>query len=293
VPLQTLAGDVSGIVMRVPRAAALVLAVLGLFSASVTSSASSDESTLRSGVPATTTTSAAKGPDGPKGHWRLVFSDHFTGSTLDTANWSTCYFFGCTDKGNNELEMYQASQVTVHNGTVSLTVVPKRTHDKQYLSGMLSSHGKFSFRYGYAQIVAKLPRGRGLWSAFWTEPESGAWPPEIDIMENLAQSDSVSLYVHYDAANQFDSSTVYLPTASSAFHSYGVDWEPGSVTWYVDGFLWAHFAVSITQPEYLIADLAVNGTFPPNSSVQFPQSLVIRSIEVWQHPSRISAQTTH
>jgi len=293
VPLQTLAGDVSGIVMRVPRAAALVLAVLGLFSASVTSSASSDGSTLRSGVPATTTTSAAKGPDGPKGHWRLVFSDHFTGSTLDTANWSTCYFFGCTDKGNNELEMYQASQVTVHNGTVSLTVVPKRTHDKQYLSGMLSSHGKFSFRYGYAQIVAKLPRGRGLWSAFWTEPESGAWPPEIDIMENWAQSDSVGLYVHYDAANQFDSSTVYLPTASSAFHSYGVDWEPGSVTWYVDGFLWAHFAVSITQPEYLIADLAVNGTFPPNSSVQFPQSLVIRSIEVWQHPSRISAQTTH
>ena len=37
--------------------------------------------------------------------------------------------------------------------------------------------------------------------------------------------------------------------------------------------------MSITQPEYLIADLAVNGRFPPNSSVRFPQSLVIRSIK--------------
>jgi beta-glucanase (GH16 family) len=107
--------------MRVPRAAALalVLAGLGLLSVCATSSAPTEAATLRAGAPATTTTSAAKGPDGPKGHWRLVFSDHFTGSTLDTANWSTCYFFGCTDKGNNELEWYEASQVTVHNGTAS------------------------------------------------------------------------------------------------------------------------------------------------------------------------------
>ena len=130
-----------------------------------------------------------------------MFSDHFTGSTLDTANWSTCYYFGCTDRGNNELEWYQASQVTVHDGTVSLTVVPEQTDGKKYVSGMLSSYGKFSFRYGYAQIVAKLPVGQGLWSAFWIEPENGTWPPEVDILENWAQSHSVSLYVHYGAAD--------------------------------------------------------------------------------------------
>ena len=65
-----------------------------------------------------------------------------------------------------------------------------------------------------------------------------------------------------------------------------MDWEPGSITWYVDGFLGTRFAVSITQPEYLIADLAVNGKLPPNSAVRFPQSLVIRSIQVWQHPAQ-------
>ena len=280
--------------MRVRRdvTLALVLAVLGLCASCATSSSPPSTTTTT-----TTTTSApsptprhADIPYGPGGTWRLVFSDHFPGTTLDTANWSTCYHWGCTNRGNNELEWYQGSQVTVHNGTVTLTVVPKQVKGEKYVSGMLSSYGKFSFQYGYAQIVAKLPLGRGLWSAFWTEPENGTWPPEIDILENWAQADSVNLFVHYNAANHFDHSTVYLPTASSAFHTYGVDWEPGSITWYVDGFLWAHFAVSITQPEYLIADVAVDGKLPPNSAVRFPQSLVIRSIEVWQHPSRIDAK---
>ena len=281
--------------MRVRRVAALalVLAMLGLCSACATSS-------LRPSTTTTTTTSApsptprrANVPYGPGGAWRLVFSDRFTGSTLDAADWSTCYHFGCTDRGNDELEWYRASQVTVHDNTASLTVAPEQINGKQYVSGMLSSYGKFSFLYGYAQIVAKLPIGRGLWSSFWTEPESGAWPPEIDIFENWAQADSVNLFVHFGAADHFDHSVVYLPTASSAFHTYGVDWEPGSITWYVDGFLWAHFAVSIKQPEYLIADLAVDGKLPPNSAVRFPQSLVIRSIEVWQHPSRVGARMTH
>ena len=271
--------------MRSPHVVALVPAVLGLLTVCAASSARTEAATLRVGTPTLTAARAADLPDGPKGRWQLVFSDHFTGSTLDTANWSTCYRWGCTDEGNNELEMYQASQVTVHNSTVSLTVVPRQINGKQYVSGMLSSYGKFSYRYGYAQIVAKLPVGQGLWSSFWFEPANGTWPPEVDILENWAQSHSVSFYVHFSAANTYDTSNFYVPTASSAFHTYGVDWEPGSIAWYVDGFLVSRLALSITQPEYLIADLAVNGKLPPNSAVRFPQSLVIRSIKVWQHPA--------
>jgi len=224
-------------------------------------------------------------PVGPAGNWQLVFDDHFLGTTLNTRNWSTCYNWTCTNGGNNELEWYSASQVTMHNGTVALTVIPDESHGKQYLSGMLSSYGKFSFTYGYAQIVAKLPVGQGLWSSFWTLPANGTWPPEIDVLENWAQSRNVSFYIHYDSANQFDAASVYLPTASSAFHTYGLDWEPGSLTWYIDGFRWAHYNVSITEAQYLLVTLAVNGKLPPDSTVQFPQSLEIRSVDVWQHPN--------
>ena len=215
---------------RVPLATALglALAVLGVFSVCVTSHAPTAAATLRAGTSPTISTGRISLPDGPKGRWQLVFSDHFPGTTLDTANWSTCYRWGCTNGGNNELESYQASQVTVHSSTVSLTVVPKQIDGKPYVSGMLSSYGKFSYLYGYAQIVAKLPVGQGLWSSFWFEPANGTWPPEVDILENWAQSHSVSLYVHFGAANSFDTANFYVPTASSAFHTYGVDWEPGS-----------------------------------------------------------------
>jgi hypothetical protein len=50
----------------------------------------------------------------------------------------------------------------------------------------------------------------------------------------------------------------------------------------VDGKLIVRFRLSITQPMYLVANLAVNGRFPPNRTDRFPQSLVIRSIEVWK-----------
>ena len=281
--------------MRVHRIATLglVATALALLLISITSYALTGAATRSADKPTAARMSAADVPDGPKGHWQLVFSDHFIGTTLDKANWSTCYIWGCTDGGNNELERYEASQVTVHNGTVSLTVVPKQIEGKKYVSGMLSSYGKFSYLYGYAQIVAKLPVGRGLWSAFWFEPANGTWPPEVDILENWAQSHSVSFYVHFGAANTYDTSNFVVPTASSAFHTYGVDWEPGSIAWYVDGFLVTRLALSITQPEYLIANLAVNGKLPPNCAVRFPQSLVIRSIKVWQHPARIRHQTTH
>ena len=281
--------------MRVSRAAALALVsvALGVLSLWTTSPGPTEAATLRAGMHTTAATAALSLPDGPKGRWQLVFSDHFTGSNLDTANWSTCYYFGCSDRGNNELERYQASQVTVHNDTVSLTVVPEQIDGKKYVSGMLSSYGKFSYLYGYAQIVAKLPVGQGLWSAFWFEPANGTWPPEVDILENWAQSHSVSFYVHFGAADTYDTSNFYVPTASSAFHTYGVDWEPGSIGWYVDGFLVTRLTLSITQPEYLIVNLAVNGKLPPNSAVRFPQSLVIRSIKVWQHPAHPGRKTTH
>jgi beta-glucanase (GH16 family) len=264
------------------RGIALALAVvLGCCAACSTSAA------LTHHDPTTTRPSPPVPPDyavpyGPKGDWRLVFADNFAGTTLDKAHWSTCYYWDCTNPGNDELEWYEPSQVTVQDGTVSLTAQPALAHGKTYVSGMLSSYGKFSFEYGYAQVVAKLPVGQGMWSAFWALPEAGGFPPEIDIMENLAQFDRVYLFVHFPPSNR-DAAHVVLPTYNTEFHTYGVDWEPGSISWYVDGVLTAREAVSIAKPMYLLADLAVAGNPAPTSAEQFPQSLEIKSIEVWQH----------
>ena len=266
--------------IRLVLASAVVaLSLLGAYAAfNVSSGAPGSVAAPQAG-----TTSSPNAPYGPRGDWQRVFSDHFAGTALDSTRWSTCYYWDCTNRAQAELEWYEASQATVDNGTLSLTAQPEQTHGMQYVSGMVSSYGKFSFTYGYAQIVAKLPSGQGLWSAFWTLPVAGGWPPEIDAMENWAQTDKVDLFVHYGQSGRVQAS-VNVPTYSHKFHTYGVDWEPGSISWYVDGILRAHFAVSITTPQYLLASLAVAGNPGPNPSVRFPQSLKIRSIQVWQHP---------
>ena len=266
---------------RLALAAAIV--ALSLFSAYAAFNVSSG-APGRVAVPRTSTMNS---PYGPGGEWKRVFSDHFTGNSLDASHWSTCYYWDCTNRAQPESEWYEASQVTVDNGTLSLTAMPELTHGKQYVSGMVSSYGKFSFTYGYAQIVAKLPSGRNMWSAFWTLPAAGGWPPEIDAMENWAQKDAVDLFVHYGQSGRVEAS-VAVPTYSKEFHTYGVDWEPGSISWYVDGTLRAHFAVSITTPQYLLASLAVAWDPGSKTTVVFPQSLKIRSIEVWQHPPAAS-----
>ncbi len=42
---------------------------------------------------------------------------------------------------------------------------------------MLTTHKSFSFTYGYVEIDARIPSGKGIWPAFWLLPAGGGWPP--------------------------------------------------------------------------------------------------------------------
>ncbi|MFX9684343.1 glycoside hydrolase family 16 protein, partial [Acinetobacter baumannii] len=56
----------------------------------------------------------------------------------------------------------------------------------------MTTRGKFSFQYGRAEARIKLPRGQGIWPAFWMVGDRvncDGWPAcgEIDIMENIGR----------------------------------------------------------------------------------------------------------
>ncbi len=67
---------------------------------------------------------------------------------------------------------------------------------------MINTYGTFSQTYGYFEIDAKVPSGQGLWPAFWMLPQSGNWPPEIDVLELLGHDPS-TYYVgaHWSGAD--------------------------------------------------------------------------------------------
>jgi beta-glucanase (GH16 family) len=273
--------------------------------ATTSTTATTDTTPTTTAATATDTTTVGN-PVGQTGNWTPIFHDEFDGSTLDASKWNTCYFNftvgnGC-DHDQGELELYQPNEVSVNNGVLTLqadkqTLTASNGKTYNYTSGMISTgpasggtSSKFTFTYGYMEIRAKVPAGQGLWPAFWTLPEDLTWPPEIDVFEILGSAPKViTMHYHYPTASNGDGSsgsTWNGPDFSAGWHTYAVDWEPGSLTWYVDGVARQQYtnANVASKPMYLLANLAVGGTWPgaPNASTTFPSTFQIDYIRVWQ-----------
>jgi hypothetical protein len=167
-----------------------------------------------------------------------------------------------------------------------------------YVSGALISY-PFGQRYGYFEMRAKLPRGRGLWPAFWLLPTDRSWPPEVDVMEVLGH-DTAALYttVHTKETGQHRSFTHETRGVdlSLDFHSYGLDWGPERLRFYMDRRLVMSNATpsDYHSPFYVLVNLAVGGSksWPgaPDAQTSFPARMEIAHIKVWQRKRHASSE---
>uniref|UniRef100_UPI0015775080 glycoside hydrolase family 16 protein n=1 Tax=Sphingomonas bacterium TaxID=1895847 RepID=UPI0015775080 len=141
-----------------------------------------------------------------------------------------------------------------------------------YTSGVISTNHRFAQTYGYFEVRAALPAGQGFFPAFWLLPQSGAWPPEIDIVEALGQEPGV---VHMTAHDQVDGRHVSAEAVTylddpAAMHRYGLNWTRAALAWYVDGVEVARqpTPASLRQPCYINLNLAVGGSWagPPDAT---------------------------
>jgi beta-glucanase (GH16 family) len=241
-------------------------------------------------------------PDAP-GSWHLVFQDGFTGSTLDTAHWATCYDWnnhGCTNAGNHESEWYLPGQVSVAGGAATLTAARRTTigtdgNSYSWTSGMISTgrdswNGtpKFTFTYGYVEAAVQIPAQSGLYPAFWLMPASRTTPPELDVAEFLGTSHHDQMTVHWkgaNGANLFQAGTFGPLSFPSGYHVFALDWEKDSLTWIVDGVAryWVTDPSKIPNvPMEIVLDLAVGVPTQPSASVNSAQ-MKVEWVRVWQH----------
>ena len=115
-------------------------------------------------------------------------------------------------------------------------------------SGRITTQNKHDFTYGRFEARAKVPAGQGYLPAFWLmatdEGLYGQWPKcgEIDIMEVMGQNVSKSYHtIHYGyssgTGHKENQGTKVLTDSNFAdeFHTYAVEWDPGKMTWFVDG----------------------------------------------------------
>ncbi len=216
--------------------------------------------------------------------WTLVFEDHFSGTSLDRNKWRTDYWNG----GNGELQEYvndnSHNNYLVKDNILSLVARRESYNGKSYTSGVVSTNERFSQKYGYFEIRAQLPHGKGLWSAFWLMPDPNGWPPEIDILEHLGYDNTIYMTYHFSGGQR---QGTYSTDCSSGYHVYGVDWRSDHISWYVDGverYRYTDRTKIPTQNMFILANLAVGGSWPgnPDSSTPFPSAMKIDYIRVWK-----------
>ncbi|WP_132389200.1 glycoside hydrolase family 16 protein [Novosphingobium sp. PhB165] len=162
---------------------------------------------------------------------------------------------------------------TVADGTLTITAAPvsealsSRMWGYRYASGLLSTKHAFAQRYGYFEIRARLTATPSLWPAFWLLPADGSWPPEIDLFEQLGREpakiymSTVSKPAEAGKPFAYTHAVATVPTAASAFHTYGLLWDPHQLTYSIDGKEIARVPTpaDMHRPMYLVVNLAVGG----------------------------------
>ena len=137
----------------------------------------------------TVTDTSSFTPSMPVSDWRLVWSDEFDGSQVDTKKWN--FEVNCAGGGNQERQCYtdSAENAFIENGIFNIVALPaEEGAEKPYTSARVTTEGKGDFKYGRFEIRAKMPTGQGSWPAIWMMPTDavyGDWPRsgEVDIVE--------------------------------------------------------------------------------------------------------------
>lgn len=261
--------------------------VSALVSFRTTSATSSTPSTSPSPTPSPTPTTAPQ-PVGVSGTWSLKFSDEFNGSRLDTSKWRPNWLGGSDSTvtkpvNTAEVSCYDPKQVGMGNSVLTLAAearpcLASNGTTYNYASGMIQSYGHYQFTYGYLEARMWLQSdaaGTPLdWPAFWSNG-TGTWPTtgEIDVMEVLGTH--LCYHFHYSGGAPGSCPTVATP---GGWHTFGANWQPGSITFYYDGRQVGQITAGVTSaPMYLIAQLAISG-----SRVSVPAKTQVDYIRVWQ-----------
>lgn len=222
--------------------------------------------------------------------WTLTFHDEFDGEVLDTTKWMDRYWHGRTHS-NNEQQYYAPDGYEVDDGRLRLIAEKRSMGGMPYTSGMVTSFERFSQQYGWFEIRTRVPKGQGLWPAFWLLPVTKEWPPEIDVLEILGhETDKVYFTTHWSNpttvnSHQFKTGSYMGPDFAEDYHTFAVEWQPGLCIWYVDGQEQYRSMTGIPdEPMYVIANLAVGGDWPgnPDETTSFPGYMDIDYIRVYQ-----------
>ena len=248
----------------------------------------------------------------PKQTWKLVWHDEFNaraGSPIDKSKWKP--EIGGHGWGNHELEYYTDRTDNAFQSKGSLVIKAIKEEftgrdkvTRAYTSARLITKHAFTATYGRFEARMKLPRGQGIWPAFWllgNDIDKVGWPNcgEIDIMELIGKEPSTvhgTIHGPGYSHNKGISSSHSLKNGkefADAFHVFAIEWEPEAIRFYCDDVLYKTVTPAdlpqgttwvYNHPFFILLNVAVGGDWPgaPDATSVFPQEMLVDYVRVYQ-----------
>ena len=261
-----------------------------------------------------------------QGAWQLTWSDEFDqldGSSPDSSKWGFDIGTGSNGWGNNQQEYDTArtNNARIQGGNLIIEAHQENFGTRNYTSARMLTKGKWSQAYGRMEARIKIPRGQGIWPAFWmlgSNFDAVGWPScgEIDILENIGKpSEQGKVYgtIHgplqqggpYNGGAGVGGSYTLPGGAVFAdnFHVFAIEWTTNQIKWFVNS---NHFftatAASLpsggiwvfSQPQFFILNVAVGGNWPgnPDGTTVFPQQMLVDYVRAYEFVSGPPATPT-
>ena len=266
--------------------------------------------------PASTRSSPGYVPEG----YRLTFADEFDDNDVSRINenasggrpgapaWRSRYRHDRNTIINGEKQVYvdpayrgSASNplglqpFSIASGilTISATPLAERVAPflgkQRYASGCITSELTHWQQYGYFEMRARMPKGRGFWPAFWLLPKSGVWPPEIDVVEATgAKPGSLHLgVIEKDRGRPGSRWVKDVIDTTDGFHVYAAEWTADDVVFSIDGKeQYRAGSHRIHEPMYMLVNLAIGSKDPsfipdPDGSTPWPGQLQVDYVRAY------------
>lgn len=245
----------------------------------------------------------------PPPGYTLVWGDEFDRDGLpDPAKWA--YDTGRNKEGwyNNEKQYYagpRAENALVRGGRLVMTARLETLNQmpdwggQKYTATRLVTRGRADWTYGFFEIRAKMPCGKGTWPAIWLVGSGGRWPEdgELDILEHVGSNpERISSAVHTPAGSGGTavSGKARLPDACRAMHDYQMLWTEHGVWFGVDGVMHWHYPKKqaadpkgwpFDRPQFMILNIAVGGDLGGAvDDAAFPVTMEVEHVRVYQRP---------
>lgn len=284
-----------------------------------TPEASTDKTTLTSprdrNIPVTPPEWLGQRPP-VEGNWMQTLDENFEGDALNQDLWTTRFPWDGPQRG--QLQRYAPENVTVEDGILHIKSEKRHGHEnndpalgtRAYTSGLIQSYDKFAQLYGYFEARVHFPTARGLWPAFWLMPDRGEesgldiWQRratgngamEIDIIEHLTEwgPGRNNVAMHWDGYGSnhksWGTSHVYFGPTPDGWHVFGLLWEPGKLTWYIDGKKVVEYENERVSnaPGYIKLNTQMGGWATKDvDDASLPDTFKVDYVRVWQLQNRL------